>query len=96
MSAAVVMFAKKLAQDKARVAQNQAKKYAANKARQVANAAKRRANAGISSLVTKHIGNNAQSRALTNKLKAHVSNKINAAHTSTQNQIKKDTGFKLF
>jgi len=89
MSAAVVMFAKKLAQDKARVAQNQAKKYAANKARQVANAAKRRANAGISSLVTKHLGNNAQSRALANKLKAHVSNKINAAHTQTQNQIKK-------
>jgi hypothetical protein len=96
MSAAVMMFAKKFAQNKARVVQNQAKKYAANKTRQVANAAKRRVNTGISSLVTKHIGNNAQSRALANKLKAHVSNKINAVHTQTQNQIKKSPEFKLF
>ena len=96
MASAAVMFAKKFAQNHAKAAQNQAKKYAANKARQVANAAKRRANAGISSLVTKHLGNNAQSRALANKLKAHVSNKINAVHTSTQNQIKKELGFKLF
>lgn len=100
MSALVGAFAKKMAQNQAsamaRKTQNQAKKYAANKAKQVANAAKRRANAGISSLVTKHLGNNAQSRALANKLKAHVSNKINAAHTSTQNQIKKTPGFKLF
>jgi len=96
MASTAVMFAKKFAEDKARVAQNQAKKYAANKARQAANAAKRRVNSGISSLVTKHLGNNAQSRALANKLKAHVSNKINAAHTQTQNQIKKESGFKLF
>jgi len=94
MSAAVGAFAKKLAQSEmARKAQNQAKKYAANKARQVANSAKRRANAGISTLVQKHLGNNAQSRALANKLKAHVANKINTANKIAQNQIKKAPSF---
>jgi hypothetical protein len=97
MSAAVGAFAKKFAQNQGRAlalqAQNKAKKYAANKARQVANAAKRRANAGISTLVQKHLGNNAQSRALANKLKAHVANRINTANKMTQNQIKKAPSF---
>jgi hypothetical protein len=96
MSAVFGVFAKKLAQDKARIVQNQAKKYAANRARQIANAAKRRANAGISSIVQKHLGNNAQSRALANKLKAHISSKINTVSALTQKQIKKSPGFKLF
>jgi uncharacterized protein YpuA (DUF1002 family) len=93
-------FAKKIAENHARAlaakAQNKAKQYAAQKARQVANAAKRRANAGITSIVQRHMGNNAQSRALANKLKAHVSNKINLAHAKTQNQIKAAPSFKLF
>jgi hypothetical protein len=100
MSSAALALAKKLAQNKAKAvalhAQNQAKRYAASKARQVANSAKRHVNSGISSVVQKHLGNNAQSRALANKLKAHVSNKINKVHTQTQNQIKTTSGFKLF
>lgn len=100
MSSLAASFAKKIAQNQARAlavkAQNKAKQYAAQKARQVANAAKRRANAGITRLVQRHVGNNAQSRALANKLKAHVSNRINTAHAKTQNQIKATPGFKLF
>ena len=100
MSAIAAQLAKKMAQNQARrmalKAQNQAKQYAARKAQQVANAAKRRVNAGITGVVQRHLGNNAQARALANKLKAHVSNKINTAHAVTKNQIKAAPTFKLF
>lgn len=84
--------AKRVAQNQARAmalkAQNQAKQYAARKAQQMANAAKRQVNSRITGMVQRHMGNNARARALANQLKAHVSNKINAAHAVTQNQIK--------
>jgi hypothetical protein len=93
-------LAKKMAQNRARAlalkAQNQAKQYASRKAQQVANAAKRRVNAGITGVVQRHLGNNAQARALANQLKAHVSNKINMAHAVTKNQIKTAPALRLF
>lgn len=92
--------AKKMAQNQARAlankAQNQAKQFAARKAQQMANAAKRRVNAGISSVVQRHMGNNAQSRAMANQLKAHISNKINTASSVAKNQIKAAPAVKLF
>lgn len=87
-SKAIMSYGKNLERNMARKAQNQAKQYAAQKARQMANAAKRRVNSGITGVVQRHLGNNAQSRALANKLKAHVSNKINTVHSATANQIK--------
>jgi hypothetical protein len=62
----------------------------------MANVAKKRVNSGITGLVNKHMGNNPQARALANQLKTHISGKINSAHTTTQNQIKTASGFKLF
>lgn len=92
--------AKKMARNQARAmalkAQNQAKQYAVRKAQQVANAAKRRVNAGITGLVNKHMGNSPQARAMANQLKAHVTNKINMAHTITKNQIKAAPAVRLF
>lgn len=92
MAASAANRAKKMAQNQARVlamkAQNKAKQYAAQKARQFANVAKRQANSRISGMVQKHMGNNAASRALANKLKAHVSSTINSASVVTQNQIR--------
>lgn len=100
MSSLVASFAKKIAQNKARElaikAQNKAKQYAVQKSRQMANSAKSRVNSGITRVVQRHLGNNAQSRALANKLKVHVSNKINMVHAKTQNQIKATPSFKLF
>jgi hypothetical protein len=100
MSAIAAQLAKKMAQNQARrmalKAQNQAKQYAARKAQQVANAAKRRVNAGITGVVQRHLGNNAQARALANKLKTHVSNRINTASSVAKNQIKAAPTFKLF
>lgn len=105
MSALVGSFAKKIAQNKAKKfaqnqaramalkAQNKAKQYAALKAKQMANAAKRRVNTGITGVVQRHLGNNAQSRALANKLKMHISNKINTAHNMTRSQIKAAPSF---
>lgn len=81
-------YAKNQARNMALKAQNKAKQYAAQKARQMANAAKRRVNTGITGIVQTHMGNNAQSRALANKLKLHISNKINTVHSVTKNQIK--------
>lgn len=44
-----------------------------------ANLATRKVNAGINSMVQGHLGNNAQSRALANALKRHISAKIKMA-----------------
>lgn len=89
-------YGKNAARNMARKAQNQAKQYAAQKARQMANAAKRHVNSGITGVVQRHMGNNAQSRALANKLKAHVSNKINTVHSATASQIKAAPKFSIF
>jgi hypothetical protein len=86
-------YAKNQGRNMAARAQNQAKQYAAQKARQMANQAKRRVNMGISGVVQRSLGNNAQSRALANKLKTHISGKINAVHNTTKTQIKAAPGF---
>ena len=100
LAATATNRAKKMAQNQARImankAQNAAKQYAARKAQQMANAAKRRVNAGISSVVQRHLGNNAQARAMANQLKAHVSNRINTASTVAKNQIKAAPAVRLF
>jgi len=89
-------YAKNQGRNMALKAQNKAKQFAAQKTRQMANAAKRQVNARISGMVQKHMGNNVRARALTNQIKTHISGKINAAHATTQNQIKATPAFKLF
>ena len=89
-------YVKNKARNQARILTMNAKQFAAQKARQMANAAKRQANARISGMVQKHMGNNVRARALANQLKTHISGKINAAHTTTRNQIKAAPAFKLF
>lgn len=74
------MMAKAKAQEMAMAAAAQAQAMAAAKAQELANLAKRKANAGISSMVAQHFGNNNRSRALANSLKQHVTAQINAAH----------------
>ena len=100
VSSLLASYVKNKARNQARIlamkAQNNAKQFAAQKARQMANAAKRQANARISGMVQKHMGNNVRARALANQLKTHISGKINAAHTTTRNQIKATPAFKLF
>jgi fructoselysine-6-P-deglycase FrlB-like protein len=68
--------------------QNAAKAFAAQKARELANAAKKRINSGVSALVSKHLGNTPQSRALANAMKAHVTRGINMAHNQSSEKIK--------
>lgn len=89
-------YAKNQGKNMALKAQNKAKQYAAQKARQMANQTKRRINTGITGVVQRTLGNNAQSRALSNQLKAHVSSKINTVHRATSNQIKAAPKFNIF
>ena len=96
VSSLLASYVKNKARNQARILTMNAKQFAAQKARQMANAAKRQANARISGMVQKHMGNNVRARALANQLKTHISGKINAAHTTTRNQIKATPAFKLF
>lgn len=96
VSSLLASYVKNKARNQARILTMNAKQFAAQKARQMANAAKRQANARISGMVQKHMGNNVRARALANQLKTHISGKINAAHTTTRNQIKAAPAFKLF
>ena len=79
------LFNNPMANAAARKAQQYAKAKAQQTANNLARAAKNRVNRGITGLVNKHLGNNAQSRALANALKTHVTSGINTA----RNQLRR-------
>lgn len=53
----------------------------------VANAAKYHAGRGISGIVNKYYGNNAQSKALANALRRHLNTRINNVHNKVRTPL---------
>lgn len=90
---AAIKMARNQAMAAKQAAIKRGQQYAANMARRTANEARRRVNAGITQVVNRHLGNNANSRALANKLKANALRRINAAHNATKNQIKRGSSW---